>query len=655
MHEPVSRQPSRLTLALSGGLAILAAALLLTPHLAGFSMWSDEINMVRAGLAFNPFDLSTYTLRSGHPPLYFVLLKGWALLAGTSDFSLRLLSLLPALVTAAFLFRIAVDMTGKPSAGFIAALVFASMGFVLYYVHETHNYGLLMMRAVDLLFFYERWRAFPRNRAYAIGAVISTTVLMLTHYYAAFFIGALNLFALADAFRNWRGWLQWVRLQVVAAVLYLPWMGVIVNLALRVAARKAGGNTRVFTAQTTKWKTIEEMFRVMLSEQALVYGLVIGIGIIGLMWLYRRKQEQAREMLRGAALLATLIIGSVALALLANIFYRTFTPRRVIYALPTLAILIGLLLATLPRWLKWSAAAVAVSAALAAGWSPIQPGDWMFRQAVEAVAQDYRPGDLVFIQMREDQVFFERPLVYYTHQILRPGAAILTAGQFALDDPPTQVDFASRVFADQVWTRDRFWVISAADPAQGAVSLDWVKQIPGRPFTLKQSGEVGLIRLSLFEADTAARGAMPSAANLGGGPPLAQVFGDLIELDRVQVDSATVRPGETITLWLDWQAIRPVERSYSIYVHLLAEDGTLIAQGDGGPTHLGREIDTIFWAPLMRVYDVKTVTLPADALPGRYQLRIGVYDPIEGTRLPPVPGDGTILDGLIVASIEIRP
>lgn len=100
-------------------------------------------------------------------------------------------------------------------------------------------------------------------------------------------------------------------------------------------------------------------------------------------------------------------------------------------------------------------------------------------------------------------------------------------------------------------------------------------------------------------------------------------FGGLARLAGYRIEGGTARPGEALRLSLLWQATKPIQREYSGFVHLIDEDGNLVAQEDEPyATHL--------W-PLGDVVEYyHNLTLPEDMLPGRYAILAGLYIPGEG-------------------------
>jgi hypothetical protein len=102
-------------------------------------------------------------------------------------------------------------------------------------------------------------------------------------------------------------------------------------------------------------------------------------------------------------------------------------------------------------------------------------------------------------------------------------------------------------------------------------------------------------------------------------------FGDLFDL--VGITPATTTEGSQVTLW--WQAKSEPPKNYTVFVHLLDQQGQVIAQSDSPPDQ-GLS-PTTTWRKGDVIQD--THTLPAHASPGG-ALLIGVYDLATLERLP---------------------
>ena len=91
---------------------------------------------------------------------------------------------------------------------------------------------------------------------------------------------------------------------------------------------------------------------------------------------------------------------------------------------------------------------------------------------------------------------------------------------------------------------------------------------------------------------------------------------------------------------LVWRAEAEMETSYRVFLHLVGPDGKLVAQSDGEPANWTRP--TTGWLPGEVVLDERVLYVPADAPPGEYVLRCGLYDLATGERLTTADGDDAL-------------
>jgi len=137
------------------------------------------------------------------------------------------------------------------------------------------------------------------------------------------------------------------------------------------------------------------------------------------------------------------------------------------------------------------------------------------------------------------------------------------------------------------------------------------------------------------------------------GQPLDVDLGDQIRLLNYNLilspDSGGLEGHKSLLLTLRWQALRPPDDDYTIFVHVLDPDGNLVAQHDALP--LGGLYPTSEWV----VGDVFTQQVELDVPPGEYDLVVGMYTYPDIVRLP-VGGDRPFAqDGLVwLQSVEIE-
>lgn len=118
---------------------------------------------------------------------------------------------------------------------------------------------------------------------------------------------------------------------------------------------------------------------------------------------------------------------------------------------------------------------------------------------------------------------------------------------------------------------------------------------------------------------------LPALAALGEGSPQVAIVG-------VTAPDKEVRPGTATTVQVAWQALAPLDRDYSVFVHLVDKDGFTVAQTDTMPG--GGRLPTTRWRPGQVIDDTYTIVLPPTAYsPNRGHWAIGLYDHRTGLRM----------------------
>ena len=171
----------------------------------------------------------------------------------------------------------------------------------------------------------------------------------------------------------------------------------------------------------------------------------------------------------------------------------------------------------------------------------------------------------------------------------------------------------SRWVAGEVWRGQYdFTVPIEARPGQARLQIGLVAE-SGRPL----DGRVTLTSLEIEPTErvfTAPETQYPSGAN----------FGDLVTLVGADLDTATVEPGGTLHLTLYWQARTGMEKSYTVFTHLLDADSRVWAQHDGIPVSGARP--TTGWVPGEIIRDEYQLAVDPRAPPGDYVIEVGLYD-----------------------------
>ena len=109
--------------------------------------------------------------------------------------------------------------------------------------------------------------------------------------------------------------------------------------------------------------------------------------------------------------------------------------------------------------------------------------------------------------------------------------------------------------------------------------------------------------------------------------PVGVKFGNFAELVGYDVDRIEVRPDEKVRLTLYWKAISdvPPEIAYTVFTHLLNEEGRLIGQHDGPPA--GGNRPTTGWVKGEVITDVHELEFRETNYTGKASIEVGLYNP----------------------------
>lgn len=580
----VSRKTQRLSAALIVVAALLFAFAVASHRLGAISFWEDE-SWMAIGIADSLPELWSFAERNGvHPPLYFYIAWFYSRAAGESEFALRYLGLLVALVGLALTYRLAADWAGG-AAGIFAVLLGGGSLFLLHLTRQARQYTLYYALAVAAALLYWRFSRRPALRNhYLVGLASVQAGLLWTHYFGALVAVALGAHGLLTL--RGRARLQLIVALAAAGLLFLPWLPSVIAQ---------------YTQSSEGLGYAIAELGIALSDYAdrISNGLVplgLGLAALGAFVLWRSQQRRA------LGLLACWLLLTTVLAFVVNAFFTWYIGRNLLYAFGPLLALYGAGLAWL--WRRHGAGrALAASLALlfvAHGlliFEDFWPHTVDWRSITTRVAQETQPGDL-FVMATEPY-----SLDYYLRQ------------QRSERHPVQRL----RTWLEAPSVPDRLWFVA----------------VEGVPAPALEQLDAQMLRTRRVER-------LPIIAELYQRTPAAEAarFGEQITLGTwPQAEIATLRPGELLAFDLWWRAQRTPETDYSVSVQLWGPDSR-IAQVDGGFDRNripGPLLPLNVWTP-----DPRTLLIPADAAPGEYTLRVTVYDWRTGARLsvePAVPDD----------------
>ena len=212
------------------GLIVLIGVTVRTVNLAEVGSLSfDEAWSVRIARKSLTAGLAIVT-HDKHPPLFYMLLHIWIRLVGTSEFSLRFLSVLAGIVCVVVIYQVGREMFDQ-STGLVAALMVAVGPFQVWYSQEARMYPLSL--AFSLLSVLFLWKARDqKSPKYWAGYIFFTLLMVFTHYIAGLVLVGQAAFLLLDALENRERipvLKKWLLCLLAMGLVGLPWLPTVIS------------------------------------------------------------------------------------------------------------------------------------------------------------------------------------------------------------------------------------------------------------------------------------------------------------------------------------------------------------------------------------------------------------------------------------------
>ena len=614
------------------GLLVLAAGLRFY-KLDAQSLWYDEGNSARIA------ERSVQLIIAGaaadiHPPLYYLVLKFWRALFGSSEFGLRSLSVVCGVLLVLFAFLIGRDWFNK-RVGLIAAFLVCISPFSIYYSQETRMYALLATLAAATTWLLMRLNQSVTRRqviGFGAGYVLATAAALYTQYAYPFVMVAQGSCALL-----WLGSLGYVRrtsairspvrrtlifyalLNVVPLLLYAPWLPIAIRQIRGWVVAPQGYELGPAVLDSLRWLTVG---RTLPMSEAVWPMLAFGLCIVCGLFLARRSGGMETDTYPPFLHSSVLVI----LALLPLVLLFTFKLYRDAYLKFLLVCIAPLCLLAANgidaisenvkgKRQKISGGLISAFCLLPFTFLLLPSLNNLYNNPAYA-RDDYRSiAKLIRVGEREDDaVLFIAPnqwevfTYYYTD----------TQRTFALKYRPTSEAEAEAELQKATHDKNRLFVLyfaeKEADPA------GWYEQ--WLAFHAYKANEqwLGNIRLAVYAAK------QPTAISnqrLG--------FGGQIELVSTHVNPSPSAVGDVLPIALRWRAQHKLDKAYKVFIHIGKADAPPVAQNDSEP--MAGYLPTTTWGEGAVIQDNRAVWIHPGTPPGHYAIYVGLYDASTGERL----------------------
>jgi uncharacterized membrane protein len=622
-------------------LIILLACALRLFQLDTQSIWYDEGLSIQLAQQ-DPAQAIALSATTDHPPLHTLLLGAWMRVGGESDFVVRYLSVFCGVLVVALTY--ALGKRHDERTGLIAAGLMAIAPLAVYYSQETRGYMLLTALILIATMAALRLINGDRRKRIWFAYIAAMACALYTHYFAAFAWAAMNVgwligliihpppnplparerkydTTLSSTGRGqgegrFRFFAFWILAQFIILACFLPW---IPN-----AFAQAGSNATYFPGRVT-WDTVfGETWRAFsvgewgdMSLLGWLWLALIVFGVVASLIIHRDTRQRSVIIFSLALLIIPLLLMS-GLAWLKP----KFAPRYLLPSLPAFMTLASvgitiLIEGTKTRYCRWASIGVVVSLALPLAsigsllrlYSDLALARPDVRSVVQYIEAAEQPTDAILLIGGHQAPAFNH---YYrgSATVIPLPPDLLPAAQSPLDAKvlsqlKTIVQEHPRVWLVQ-------WQSALSDPTN--VVEDTLVATSKRINVGKNFHDMGVLWFDVL------------GAPIDDAPqyPVNEEFSEPLRAVGYNVDSRRIPIDTPLRFGLYLIAEQPIAGNYQIFTHLVAADGTLIAQAD----HIAGadSYPTSLWRPGNLLYNRFEIPISADTPPGEYQVIIGLYD-----------------------------
>lgn len=567
-----------------------------------------------------------------HPPLHYLLLAIWMRLAGDGELALRLPSALAGTLLLPALFQVGRRLLGRDGA--LITLLLAALSPALIWLSQDvrSQYMLVLLLATGATWLLLQAVRRPRWYGWLLYALFAA-LAMYIHYYGLFALLAHGLYLLAGRRRLLQPWLL---SGLLALLLFSPWLRAASHGWLSQLLDPGAHDLADYLAMAGQELVTGAAIPIRVARWLALLALLVAAAGFHHLW----SRRPATALLLSAWLLAAL--WGIYLVITRR---ATFNPFYVAVAAPSWFLLLGAGFVSLRRErLRLLGPRLALSGLLlllvAAAFSlaryygnPVTYGRTQgYRPLAAYLATQGRSRDLIVPN------FPDPSLAYYLRdsslpQQMQPAAAGAPAAT------------TEQSLAELAAGHDRLWFVPHVSPQWDgdAVVLRWLDY----HLLLEEERRFTALTLQAYRPLRTASGLLL---------PLDALLGDSLGLQGAWLTAGgrplapdqrvwQLAPGDPLNVSLVWSAVEAVDHDWTVFVHLVAGDGNLIAQHDGVPAHGTRP--TSSWLPGERLLDEHLLEIPAGAT-GRARLMVGMYDPETLVRQP-FAGGAT---GLVLGEVE---
>ncbi len=576
---------------------LLLAAALRIVNILQQSFWLDE------GFTYHAVteaDMLSAIAGDAHPPLFFLLMRGWIMVAGDSVLAMRYFSVLIGMLDVALIYPLAQEIARfrprTPAAARIAVLTMLLLAMAdveIFLAQEARMYTLRTLLVELSMLAYLRWLR-RGTRICATVWTLTNIALFYTHYLGALIVVVETIHTLT-ALRG-RKRLAAFGMIGISVLAFLPW-------GLTVALQQLLNPSYVIGGIPSNWHVLFGLTTRYFGGQ---WAFMLALAVLGLI-VVRSRGNRLRilwQPLDASVLLLWWLILPLAVTFVGNLWLPLLSERRISLIAPAIALLIASGLGNIRRMERMFLVGVILTYGLTTVDYYRFKIPW--NRIAEDVVQYVHPGDVVLMEVWTS----DYALDYYLDHWLPSSVMHRSLRQWR--DEATSEVYNGELLA-----------LYAEHPTV------WLVHWGSESYTIDQIESLGYQRTAAIT--TYHDGTDFNVYRYDRLPeePVAAFTSGMI------LRSATVYP-DAGRVDLLWSAPEALTTDYTVSAFVLDASGQLTAQDDSYPFHDSRP--TTSWQPGEAVYDPRFLsfdTLP----PGRYTVGVKVYTWDDGTVFPTIEGE----------------
>jgi len=314
-------------------------------------LWVDEggsISIAKSSLGI----FWNSVINDIHPPLYYLILKGWITIFGDSSASCRMLSAIFSILTLPILYLIGKEIRDE-KLGLIIIFLYSISPFSIYYANEVRSYSLIHFLFTIILYFTIKSIKTPTIFKNYIYVGTAGTLLIYTHYIGFIYLIGL-IFGIFIINRQQEGIYKNIFIiTLIMAISYIPWIPFAISDTLGGPAGYTGGNLTFinlsyylfsyFLAPVPSNINDPYIFSILILTFLINLPLIVisVISVIGFLYAYKDKENLD---LKNIFYFILIILGFIfgLTILIGFLIPNTFTSKNLIGGLSIINIIEGL-------------------------------------------------------------------------------------------------------------------------------------------------------------------------------------------------------------------------------------------------------------------------------------------------------------------------